>query len=236
MTATKTIPFATRTMLLAGLIVCAGLTACAPVIVGGMVSSVMVATDRRTSGAIVEDEGIEQRGAAAVRENFGDGVAHVNITSFNRQVLITGEVANDGVRAQVEQLITKLPNVRSIVNELGVGPVSTLSARSNDSLITARVKASMIDSQDVFASVYKVVTERGTVYLMGRVTQREGARATELARGVPSVKRVVRVFEYITEDELKAMQPKPLRDETRPMPVMSGTGEPVTSNVPVPAK
>ena len=214
-----------------------GLSACAPVLMGGFVGTAMVATDRRTSGALVEDEGIEQRGMAAVRENFGEKVAHVNIVSYNRQVLITGEVANDKTRAQVEQLISKLPNVRSIVNELGIGPVSSVSERSNDSLITARVKASMIDSTDIFASVYKVITERGTVYLMGRVTQREATRATEIASGVPSVKRVVRVFEYITEEDLKAMQPKPPKeDSSRPTPVMTGAGVPLTTNNPAPSK
>ena len=214
-----------------------GLSACAPVMMGGFVGGAMVATDRRTSGAQLEDEGIEQRGAAAMRENFGQNNAHVNITSYNRQVLITGEVVDERLRAQVEQLVSKLPNVRSIVNELGIGPVSTMSERSNDSLITARVKASMIDSTDVFANVYKVITERGTVYLMGRVTQREAARATDLARGVPSVKRVVRVFEYITEEELRAMQPKPPKeDSSRPTPVMTGAGVPLTTNTPVPSK
>ena len=223
--------------LLAALLISLGLNACAPVMMGGFVGGAMVATDRRTSGALVEDEGIEQRGASAMRENFGESNAHVNITSYNRQVLITGEVANERIRAQVEQLVSKLPNVRSIVNELGIGPVSSVSERSNDSLITARVKASMIDSTDVFASVFKVVTERGTVYLMGRVTQKEAARATDLARGVPSVKRVVRVFEYITEDELKAMQPKPPKEEaSRPTPVMTGTGTPLMTNSPAPSK
>ena len=223
--------------LVAALLMSLGLSACAPVMVGGFVGSAMVASDRRTSGALVEDEGIEQRASAAMRENFGDKNAHVNITSYNRQVLITGEVANERIRAQVEQLVSKVPNVRSIVNELGIGPVSTVSERSNDSLITARVKASMIDSTDIFASVFKVITERGTVYLMGRVTQNEAARATDIARGVPSVKRVVRVFEYITEDELKAMQPKPPKeDSSRPTPVMTGAGVPLTTNTPVPSK
>ena len=217
----------------AALMLCLSLGACAPVVMGGFVGTAMVASDRRTPGALVEDEGIEQRGSAAVRENFGENVAHVNITSYNRQVLITGEVANDRVRTQVEQLVSKLPNVRSIVNELGVGAVSSVSERSNDALITARVKASVSDSAGIFASVYKVVTERGTVYLMGRVTQREAGRATDIARGVPSVKRVVRVFEYITEEELKALQPKqPKVDPTVPTPVMTGAGVPLTTNAP----
>ena len=223
----------TSKTLLAALALSLGLSACAPVMFGGVIGTAMVASDRRTSGAQVEDEGIEQRGATAVRENFGEKVAHINVTSYNRQVLITGEVADERVRAQVEQLITKVPNVRSIVNELGIGPVSSLSDRSADSLITARVKAAMIDSEDIFANVYKVVTERGTVYLMGRVTQREAARATEIVRGVPSVKRVVRVFEYITDDELKALQPKPPKEESgKPTHVMTGSGAPLTTNSP----
>lgn len=223
----------TASALLGALVLSLGLSACAPAMFGGVIGTAMVASDRRTSGAQVEDEGIEQRGVTAVRENFGEKVAHINITSYNRQVLITGEVADERVRAQVEQLITKVPNVRSIVNELGIGPVSSLSDRSTDALITARVKAAMIDSEDIFANVYKVVTERSTVYLMGRVTQREAARATEIVRGVPSVKRVVRVFEYITEDDLKAMQPKPLKEESgKPTPVMTGSGTPLTTNAP----
>ena len=223
----------TATALLSAWVLSLGLSACAPAMFGGVIGTAMVASDRRTSGAQVEDEGIEQRAATAVRENFGEKVAHINVTSYNRQVLITGEVADERVRAQVEQLITKVPNVRSIVNELGIGPVSSLGDRSTDSLITARVKAAMIDSEDIFANVYKVVTERGTVYLMGRVTQREAARATEIVRGVPSVKRVVRVFEYITEDELKALQPKPPKEESgKPTPVMTGSGAPLTTNSP----
>lgn len=223
----------TTAALFATLALSLGLSACAPAMFGGVIGTAMVASDRRTSGAQLEDEGIEQRGASAVRENFGDKVAHVNLTSYNRQVLITGEVADERARVQVEQLVAKLPNVRSVVNELGIGPVSSLSDRSNDALITARVKAAMIDSQDIFANVYKVVTERGTVYLMGRVTQREAARATEIVRGVSSVKRVVRVFEYITDDELKALQPKPPKEDSgQPTPVMSGSGTPVMSNSP----
>lgn len=183
------------------------LSACAPVMLGGVLGTAMVASDRRTSGAQVEDEGIEVRAATAMRENFGTK-QNINITSYNRQVLLTGEVTSDRERQQAEQLVSKLPNVRSIVNELAVGNASSLSERSSDTVITARVKAAMVDTDDVFANIYKVVTERGTVYLMGRVTQREAQRATEVARAVGGVKRVVRVFEFITEEELRSLQPK----------------------------
>ncbi len=183
------------------------LSGCAPALFGGVLGTAMVASDRRSSGAQVDDEAIEVRGAAAMRENFGTNT-HVSITGYNRQVLLTGEVANDRQRQQAEQLVSKLPNVRSIVNELAVGPASSLTERSSDALITARVKAAMVDTEDVFANVYKVVTERGTVYLMGHVTKREAQRATEVVRGVSGVKRVVRVFEYLSEDDLRAMQPQ----------------------------
>jgi len=183
------------------------LSACAPLMFGGVIGGAMVASDRRTAGIQVEDEGIEQRSATAIRENFGSK-EHINITSYNRQVLITGEVSNDTVRSQTEQLIGRVQNVRSVVNELVIGPASSMGDRSNDVLLVAKVKAAMVDSEDVFANVFKVVGERGTVYLMGRVTQREAKRATDVVRGVSGVKRVVRVFEYITEDELRAMQPK----------------------------
>jgi osmotically-inducible protein OsmY len=210
------------------------MTACAPAMFGGVLGTALVASDRRTSGAQLEDEGIEVRAATAMRENFGTNT-HVNITSYNRQVLMTGEVANDRERQQAEQLVSKLPNVRSIVNELAVGPASTLSERSSDALITARVKAAMVDTEDVFANVYKVVTERGTVYLMGRVTQRESQRATDVARGVSGVKRVVRVFEYLSEEELRGLQPKKsavdLNQPSSPAP--SATAAPVSSGNPV---
>ncbi len=194
--------------LLASLVMCLGLASCAaPLMFGGVIGGAMVASDRRTTGIQLEDETIEQRSATAIRENFGSK-EHISITSYNRQVLITGEVSNDTVRRQVESLIGRVENVRSVVNELAIGPASSVSDRSNDALLVAKVKASMVDTEDVFANVYKVVGERGTIYLMGRVTQREAKRATDVVRGVSGVKRVVRVFEYITEDDLRAMQPK----------------------------
>ena len=194
--------------LLSSLVMCLGLASCAaPLLFGGVIGGAMVASDRRTTGIQVEDETIEQRSATAMRENFGSK-EHINITSYNRQVLITGEVSNDTVRRQVESLVSRVENVRSVVNELVIGAASSTSDRASDVLLVAKVKASMVDTEDVFANVFKVVGERGTIYLMGRVTQRESQRATDVVRGVSGVKRVVRVFEYITEDELRAMQPK----------------------------
>ena len=228
----KNLKYGVQTLLVV-MVLNLGLTGCAPAMLGGMVGGAMVASDRRTSGTQLEDEGIELRSASAVRENFGSNV-HANITSYNRQVLMTGQVPTARERQQLEQLVGRVENVRSVVNELAVGPVTSVGERSSDVLISARVKAAMVDSEDVFASIFKVVTERGTVYLMGRVTQREANRATDIARSVGGVKRVVRVFEYITEAELQALRPKatPL-EPTQAMPVMSGSGVPLTSNVPV---
>jgi len=192
-----------------------GLGACAPLMVGGFVGSAMVATDRRTSGTQLEDEGIELRSANRIREMVGDRV-HVNVTSYNRQVLLTGEVPNDRDRQYLAKLVSEVDNVRSVVNELAVMPASSLGDRSTDALITGKIKASMLDSKDIFASAYKVVTERGTVYLMGRVTQREANRATDIARTVGGVKKVVRVFEVISEEELKALLPEPPKASPAP--------------------
>ena len=219
--------------LLSTLVMCLGLASCAaPLMFGGVLGGAMVASDRRTPGIQLEDEGIEQRGATAMRENFGTK-EHISLTSYNRQVLITGEVSNDKTRAQVEQLIGRVQNVRSVVNELAVGPASSASERASDVLLVAKVKAAMVDTEDVFANVYKVVAERGTVYLMGRVTQREAKRATDVVRGVSGVKRVVRVFEYLTEDELRALQPKRSDESVKQTPVMSGSTGPVTTQQPV---
>ena len=219
--------------LLSTLVLCLGLASCAaPLMFGGVIGGAMVASDRRSTGIQVEDEGIEQRSATAIRENFGSK-EHINITSYNRQVLITGEVSTDTVRRQVESLIGRVENVRAVVNELVVGAASSSSDRASDALLVAKVKASMVDTEDVFANVYKVVGERGTIYLMGRVTQREAKRATDVVRGVSGVKRVVRVFEYITEDELRAMQPKRKDEPVKQTPVTSGSGTPLTTSQPV---
>ena len=182
------------------------LSACFPLVAGGIASGALLAADRRTSGAQLEDEGIELRIASRLRSAFGER-AHVNVTSYNRQVLMTGEVGSAQDKTAVEQLAAKVENVQSVVNELGVMDGSSLGQRSSDTLVTGRVKAAMIDARDLQFNAFKVVTERGTVYLMGRVTQREADRATEVARATPDVLKVVRVFEILTEAELARIQP-----------------------------
>ncbi|MDI9331397.1 MAG: BON domain-containing protein [Alphaproteobacteria bacterium] len=186
----------------------ATLPACAPLMVGGMVGGAMVASDRRTSGIQLEDENIELKASSRLREMMGSR-GHISFTSYNRQVLITGEVPSAQDRDYAFKLVSEVENVRKVFNELVVGPNSTLTERSTDSLITAKVKAQMVDSKDIFANAYKIVTERGVVYLMGRVTQREADRATEVARQVSGVKKVVRIFEILTEAELNALLPAP---------------------------
>ena len=193
-------------MLLAASALAASFTACVPLMVGGATMTGLVATDRRTSGAQLEDEGIELRATSRIREAMGER-GHLNVTSYNRQVLLTGEVPSEQDKQNVEQLISRVPNVRAIVNELGVLGNTTLAARSSDTLVTGKVKASLVDAKDLYANAFKVVTERGTVYLLGRVTPREADRATAITRSVGGVVRVVRVFESITEDELKQMLP-----------------------------
>lgn len=193
---------------LGALLLVSTLGACAPLMIAGVAGTAMVASDRRTSGAQLEDESIELRAQARIRDNLGERV-HVNVTSFNRQVLLTGEVTAEKDRQAVVQLVERIENVKAVVNELAVMPMSNLSERSNDLLIVAKVKASFVDSRDLFANAFKVVTERGTVYLMGRVTQREANSATQLTRNVGGVNKVVRLFEIISEEELRNLLPPP---------------------------
>lgn len=193
------------------------LGACAPVIIGGAaVGGAMVASDRRTSGAQVDDQGIEMKAGQRITQAIGDK-GHVNVTSFNRQVLLTGEVPSDADKAAAEQAVARIENVKTVINELAVQPNSSLGTRSNDALITSKLKATYVDSRDLFANAYKVVTERGVVYLMGRVTDREATRGANLARNVSGVQKVVTLFEIISEDELAQV-----RVVTSPPPAASG--------------
>jgi osmotically-inducible protein OsmY len=197
------------------LVLCAAmatLPACAPLVLGGAVGGTLVATDRRTSGMQLEDEGVELRAVSRVNDALGVR-GHINLTSYNLQVLITGEVPSEQDKALVQQIIGRVDNVKSIVNELGVMANSTLTQRASDSLITGKVKASFVDAPDLFANAFKVVTERGVTYLMGRVTQREANRATEMARSTSGVQKLVRVFEIISEDELTRTLPQPPKTE-----------------------
>ncbi len=183
-------------------------TGCAPLLIGGaMVGGVSVATDRRTSGTQLEDETIEIKAGARIREQLGDRV-HINVNSYNRVVLITGEVRNEEDKATVERLVAGVENVTNVMNEVSVSMLSSLSSRSNDVVIQGKVKARLIDARDLLSNAFYVVVERGEVFIMGRVTEREANRATDIAREVGGVKKVVRAFEIISEEELARITPK----------------------------
>jgi osmotically-inducible protein OsmY len=177
------------------------LQGCVLLLGAGAVSAGMSLNDRRTGGTQIEDQAIELKSGTRLREAIGDK-GHVNVTSYNRLVLVSGEVPTDADKAAAEKAVAGIEGVAAVVNELEVGANSALTTRSSDTVITTRVKSALIDAKDVQASAVKVVTERGIVYLMGRVTEREAGRAAEIARAQPSVLKVVRVFEILTEEQL----------------------------------
>lgn len=185
-----------------------GLSGCAALLVGGaVVGGTMVATDRRTSATQLEDQLIESKSGNRIREVLGER-GKVSATSYNRLVLLTGDVVTDSDKAAVEQAVARVDSVRSVVNELVVGGSASLSTRSNDALLSAKVKASIVDAKGLYANSIKVVTERGVVYMLGRVTEQEAAQAANVARGVAGVVKVVRVFDILTDAELAELQPK----------------------------
>ena len=172
------------------------LSGCVPVVAGGIGAGILMAEDRRTSGTYIMDEEIELKTSSRVREDFGENT-RVSTTSFNRRVMLTGQVPNDEVRAKVEEIAKAVPNVRMVQNELGVGAVSGFTTRTNDSFITTKVKARFLDDERFSAHHVKVVTDSGTVYLMGMVKQEEGNAAAEVAARTAGVSKVVKVFEYM---------------------------------------
>lgn len=184
------------------------LQGCFPMVAGGAVGAAAMISDRRTSGAYVEDEAIEWKTRAQLRERFGSGI-NVSVTSYNRNVLLTGQVPEEAFRSTVGQIAAGIDNVQGVVNEVEVAGLSSLASRSNDALITSRVKARFVDDQSFWANHVKVVTEAGSVFLMGLVTRSEADAATELARTTSGVQKVVRVFEYISEDEAARLARRP---------------------------
>ena len=170
---------------------------CAPLIAGGAAATgILVAQDRRTVGTLTEDEGIELKAASRIGERFKEGV-HVNVTSYNRMVLLTGEVPDAAARTEVERIVWAVENVRGVHNELAVAGASSYTVRSNDAVITSKVKTRFLDSQKFNPLHVKVVTENSIVYLMGMVKKQEANDATEIARTTSGVQKVVRVFEFL---------------------------------------
>ena len=180
------------------------LQGCAPLALGTAVGTVLVSVDRRMAGTQLVDETIEFKSSAKARELFGD-TAHVSVTSYNNIVLLAGEVSKEADKQRIEKAVTELDNVKTVINELAVTFPSTLTARAGDTVITAKVRASLIDAKDLTSSAFKVTTERGIVYLMGRVTSREAKCATEITQGISGVNKVVQVFDLIEEAELERL-------------------------------
>lgn len=186
------------------------LQGCVAVIVGGAVMGTLAATDRRSIGAQAEDASIVLKGSGRIEKIVAD-VGRVSIVSFNRKVLLTGEVKDEKMKQDVEKEISTLSGViLPITNEIVVAPLSSFGARSNDLSITAKVQASIIDTKDIYVNAIKIHTDRSVVYLMGRVTQRESKIYAEVAsRTGGGIRKIVKLFEYIGEDELQEMQKKP---------------------------
>lgn len=196
---------------LAGLVVALGtttLSACAPLMLGGAAAGALVATDRRTSGMQVEDQSIQIKAGNRLRDTLG-GRGRVNVNAYNRTVLLTGEVDSDADRAAAEQAAARVENVVKVINQLQVGPTASLGTRSNDVLLAGKVRATLVDARDLMSNAFDIVVERGEVYLMGLVTEREANRAAELTASIPGVKKVVKAFEVISEDELANKLPRP---------------------------
>lgn len=186
------------------------LSGCFGVAAVGVGTTALMASDRRASETYVTDEGIELRASNRISENYGSKV-HVNVTSYNRMLLLTGEAPNAETKANIEKLLSGVPNVKSISNELTIAEASSFSSRSNDTYITSKVKARFVDANQFSAHHVKVVTEAGVVFLLGLVTQAESDAATDIARTTGGVVKVVRVFEIITPDAARAIdgQPRP---------------------------
>jgi osmotically-inducible protein OsmY len=201
--------------LVLGAALCASLQGCLPLVVGATAVSSMAAVDRRSLGTQTDDKTIELKGEGRASKITGDK-GRVAVTSYNRMVVLSGEVADEKMKADVEAQIATLGDLKKIENDLEVAPVSTVSARSSDLLITSQVKAAIIDTKDLYLSAFKIHTDRGVVYLMGRVTQREAKLGAEVARNAAgNIRKVVKLFEYISEDELLEMRAKSSPDESR---------------------
>lgn len=172
------------------------ITACVPIVVGGAAATGAMAADRRTSGIYVEDENIELKAVKKMETNLGEN-AHVNVTSYNRNVLLTGEVPVAESKSKAENLVKEITNIRSITNEITVEPKSSIGSRSNDSYITSKIKTKFVTENKFPANYVKVVTENGVVYLLGIITNKEADDAVEIARNTDGVTKVVKVFEYM---------------------------------------
>ena len=184
-------------------------TGCAPLLVGGAVAGgVIVATDRRSVGIQVEDEAIEGRVSRALGSRFFDGNTHrISVNAYNRRVLLTGEVPSEADKAEAGKLAAAMENVRVVSNELVIGTVSTQANRNNDAAITTKVRAALLAEKNVPSGTVSVTTRRSVVYLMGRVSAAEGDLAARAASRVEGLREVVKLFDLLSESEIKAIKP-----------------------------
>lgn len=171
------------------------LQGCFPVIAGGVGAGISLANERRTSGIFIEDQSIELKAQSRLSEKLKD--AHINVTSYNLALLMTGEAPTPTIRAEAESIVQAIPNVRRIFNEVAIMPVSNFSARSNDGFLTTKVKGRMVEANKFNSIHVKVVTEASVVYLLGIVTRKEAEDATEIARTTTGATKVIRLFEYL---------------------------------------
>lgn len=186
----------------------ASLSACAPLVLGTAVGGAFMATDRRTSGMQLEDQTIEIKASNRIKDAIGD-LGHVNVNAYNRWILLTGEVPTEADKAGAERAARGVENMSNVYNELAVSLNSSLGSRSSDVLLAGKVKATLVDARDIISNAFSVVVERGDVFIMGLVTEREANRAAELAASVKGVNRVVKVMQIISEDELARKLPRP---------------------------
>lgn len=182
--------------LIAAAILSSQLIACVPAVVGGAAAGGAIAADRRTSGIYVEDENIELKAVKFMETTLGDQ-AHVNVTSYNRNVLLTGEVPDDKAKASAEAFVKSIENVRNITNEIAVGPKTDIASRSNDTYLTSKIKTKFVTENQFPANYVKIVSENSVVYLLGIVTKAEGDAAAAIASNTDGVSKVVKVFEYM---------------------------------------
>lgn len=196
------------TKVVMGTALAASLSGCFGLIVGAGVAGAVSTVDRRTLGAQTEDKSITVKAELELRK-VTNGAGNINVTSFNRRVLLTGEVRDEAMKQAAEREVRAIANVVSVINELQISGMSSYTSRSSDALITTKVKTSLVDMKTVSAISFKVTTERGVVYLMGLVTPREGNIAADVAKGVSGVTRVVKIFEYISEEDARVRQNSP---------------------------
>lgn len=193
-----------------GTALAASLSGCVALAVGGAAATALATNDRRTIGMQTEDKAINVKAEIKMQQLTGEN-GHINVTSYNRKVLLTGEVRDEAMKQAAEREVRAIENVVSVINELEIAGPSSYTSRSNDALITTKVKASLVDKKTVSATAFKVTTERGVVYLMGLVTPREGNIAADVAKGVAGVNRVVKIFEYIAEEDPRANVAAPVQ-------------------------